>query len=141
MTDRIETVIDRAVQSCIRFDECAAVDARIIVNKKLEELPKLLPETKRQWVKDLRRGMFKQASRYLFVTETGYCCLGVYGMCLGMSVDEMKFKSFLPSNVFTKTLADPLSYREESTQQIFSYLNDVYKLSFYDIATIIEEYC
>jgi hypothetical protein len=142
MTDRIETVLDRAARSYIEYfgrqwDE----DARNFTYNALERFPKLLPETKMQWVKSLRSGKFRQGRRYLFDIQTGYCCLGVYGTCLGISIDDMILNPLLPHDVFAKTLVDPLSYHEDGTQCAFSLFNDVYKLSFYDIATIIEEYC
>jgi hypothetical protein len=142
MTDRIETVINRAAQGYIEFFGFPQnIDVRIFINKKLEELPKLLPKTKMQWVKELRSGKFKQINGVLLDEDRGYCCLGVCGISLGISIDDMDGKSFLSHDAFTKILVDPFSYSKDNTQQAFSQLNDEYKLSFYDIATIIEEYC
>lgn len=117
----------------------------------------LLPSIKRDWLKALRSGKFKQdAHQVLYDTGSGgYCCLGVLGRVMGRTDDELSGEAF-PQNVgigcdITPTDAEIWSDASDMDREAHAWcvlyngkltplseLNDEKRLSFKQIADIIE---
>lgn len=117
----------------------------------------LSPTTKRNWLKALRSGKFKQGRHTLFDSDTGgHCCLGVLCSIEGASNRKLKTAN-LPTEIgmFMEAIPTfeeiPPSLRSYNLDDAafsvlyngrltpLSQLNDVAKLSFAKIADIIEK--
>ena len=94
----------------------------------------------KQWVTELRSGVFKQGNTFLHL-EGQFCCVGVLYYCVG-NVPKSKlgrnktptFEGFFHSvNVFQEL-------KTQKADGIFYKMNDNFKLSFNQIADFIEHF-
>lgn len=105
-------------------------------------MPTTIPKAlKTKWLKALRSGNYMQGRSYLYDSFTNrYCCLGVLVKCATNETPPL-FKS-LPSYNFCKQYnignINPIVFHNGNLNPL-SYLNDGEKLSFKQIANIIEK--
>ena len=96
-------------------------------------------EVKEKWVAALRSGKYKQ-TRGTLKDKTGYCCLGV--LCEATNSRKWHGYSLLPRHIMKKAgLQNECgTYVEyKNGQTLLTDLNDNRKLTFNDIADIIEK--
>jgi hypothetical protein len=103
----------------------------------LPEASEELAQSISEWVKALRSGEYKQRDGSLVsVTAEGssYCCLGVYGVLNGAEADaytlgigDKTYSSLLPEEML------PMA-----AQGFFATLNDTYRLTFEQIAEVVD---
>jgi hypothetical protein len=118
----------------------------------------LLPSVKRDWIKALRSGKYRQTRHILYDQyNNGFCCLGVLCAINGVRPAEMT-TSVLPQDVgfgkdITPTVRETPKYlRGLAAQEALAWsvlykgkltplhqLNDYEHLTFHDIADIIEK--
>ena len=90
------------------------------------------------WLSKLRSGRYLQTTNRLCHTaeRTGYCCMGVAGITIGLTNTDLQNDGFLTS-LFHKVklkFQPPFTKAEE---QILSDLNDNYRLTFTQIAAFV----
>jgi len=96
-------------------------------------------EPKRLWLENLRSGKYKQGFNTLRNVDNEFCCLGVLCDISGLEIDWGNWAQ-LPDNVQKWAGLDynPRVNTKYGIQQL-SRCNDTYKLSFKEIADLIEE--
>lgn len=117
----------------------------------------LSPTTKRNWLKALRSGKFKQGRHALFDPDTGgYCCLGVLCSIEGASNRKLEggdlpaeismFKEVVPTHAELPPSLRSYEPEDAAFSVLYngrltplSQLNDIERLSFAKIANIIEK--
>ena len=117
-------------------------------------------ELKKEWIKALRSGKYKQTSRSLR-TPDGFCCLGV--LCdiaiksgeVKNAIDEhLKWEdqnrpyfrigmesNYIPGDIreWAEIIESPIVEQENGETDYLTNINDAGELSFYDIANLIEK--
>lgn len=105
---------------------------------------------KREWIKMLRSGKYPQGKEYLFV-DGSYCCLGLLCKANGMPDSKLMHYPFPQDVGFGADLDNVAAgnYNDEEYQWSVLYkgrmtplttLNDYEKLSFDQIADLVERY-
>lgn len=93
------------------------------------------------WMAALRSGHYQQTNGVLFrdvgyLDGVGYCCMGVLGKAaLDLPLEVLVDMNYLSNLKYVPDPNTPLSMKEEHT---LSKLNDVYHLTFSQIAAFIE---
>jgi len=99
---------------------------------------KLPIKFKQKWVESLRKEEYAQVKRALVVENEGYCCLGVAAKVCEVG-DHKLYDTYYLTGVNSKRI--PKILREnKSINTWLSDLNDLYELTFPQIAMLIEKY-
>ena len=96
------------------------------------------------WVAALRSGKYKQTFGRLHRSKTtrmgpaGYCCLGVLSKACGETNRSMGGRGFPSQNVLWASGIERTTVFFDGEDRSFEFLNDTKRLSFSEIADIIE---
>jgi hypothetical protein len=118
----------------------------------MNKIVKLKPEVKAAWVKALRSGKYRQGYTHLRSRLDGgyaYCCLGVLMLTMKKRIKstaqlppgslDVWVEGAWPGKIRPKEINPYVYYEFMQASYSLSELNDVYELSFTQIADIIEE--
>lgn len=109
--------------------------------EKVKHFAKLPKEFKENWIKYLRSGNYIQGTGRLYGNGR-YCCLGVAAVSCGVDVTLQVIMGTIPiKNKYPQFEKVPKELKEnDNLQRLLYHLNDKFKLTFNQIADIIEEY-